>query len=144
MSSFDTSREIPATPDQVFAAFSDPARLARWWGPAGFTNSFELCEFKVGGRWKFVMHGPNGEDYKNESVFEEIVPPSRVVFHHVSGPKYRMVITLAPTAKGTLVTWSQTFESAEVAERIEKIVGPANEENLDRWTAEVMRVTGGG
>lgn len=49
MNAFKSSREIPATPDQIFAAFSDPVRLARWWGPAGFTNTFEVCEFHPGG-----------------------------------------------------------------------------------------------
>jgi uncharacterized protein YndB with AHSA1/START domain len=42
--------------------------LSRWWGPAGFTNTFEVCEFKKGGRWSFVMHGPDGRNYPNESV----------------------------------------------------------------------------
>jgi uncharacterized protein YndB with AHSA1/START domain len=60
MTTFRTSRDIPAPPDQVFAAFSDPQRLARWWGPAGFTNTFNVYEFKSGGRWSFVMHGPVG------------------------------------------------------------------------------------
>jgi len=55
MSIFNTSREIPATVEQVFAAISDPDRLARWWGPAGFTNTSSVCEFKIGGRWSFVI-----------------------------------------------------------------------------------------
>lgn len=76
MTPFTHSREIPATPEQVFAAFSDPVRLARWWGPAGFTNTFSVCEFRTGGRWSFVMHGPNGRDFPNESIFAEIAAPS--------------------------------------------------------------------
>ena len=68
MTIFNTSREIPATVDQVFAAIRQPERLSRWWGPAGFTNTFEVCEFKKGGRWSFVMHGPDGRNYPNESV----------------------------------------------------------------------------
>ncbi len=65
MSSLTTSREIPASVEHVFAAFSDPARLARWWGPAGFTNTFDVCEFKPGGQWSFTMHGPDGANYPN-------------------------------------------------------------------------------
>jgi uncharacterized protein YndB with AHSA1/START domain len=137
MTTFRASREIPASPDQVFAAFSDPQRLARWWGPAGFTNTFHVCEFESGGRWSFVMHGPNGQDYKNESVFAEIEPQRKVVVQHESGPKYRLVITLVPSAGGTSVSWEQTFESADTARRIEHIVVPANEENLDRLSADV-------
>src|SRR5688500_4970526 len=51
MTPFRTSREIPASPEQVFAAFTDAQRLARWWGPAGFTNTFMVCDFTSGGRW---------------------------------------------------------------------------------------------
>ena len=135
---FQTSREIAATPEQVFAAFSDPERMARWWGPAGFTNTFNICEFRTGGRWSYVMHGPNGGKYANESLFAEVEPPARVVVQHESKPRYRLVITLAPSKAGTMVSWAQTFEDAQVASRIEHIVVPANEENLDRLTTEVL------
>lgn len=142
MTTFHASREIPATPEAVFAAISDPARLARWWGPAGFTNTFSLCEFKVGGRWTFVMHGPDGANFPNESEFTEIESPCKVVIRHISGPKYRLVIGLAASAAGTVVNWAQTFENAEFAERFRSVVVPANEQNLDRLTAEVGRTVG--
>lgn len=140
MTTFETSREIAASPDEIFAAFSDPERLARWWGPAGFTNTFAVCEFKPGGRWSYVMHGPNGGNYRNESVFAEVDPPRKVVVQHVSEPKYRLTIMLAPSAEGTTVSWSQAFEKADVARRIQHIVVPANEQNLDRLSAETLRI----
>jgi len=144
MTTFNASREIPATVEQVFAAISHPERLARWWGPAGFTNTFNVCEFKDGGRWSFIMHAPDGKSFPNENVFAEIEPPRKVVVQHVSEPKYRLTLALAPSAAGTVVTWSQVFESAEVARRIERIVVPANEQNLERLSAEVLREPGGG
>ena len=144
MTTFSTSREIPATIEQVFAAFSHPERLARWWGPAGFTNTFSICEFENGGRWSFIMHGPDGHNYPNENVFAEIESPTKVVVQHVSEPKYRLTIGLASAAAGTVVSWSQTFESSEVAGRIEHIVVPANEQNLERLSVEVSRKLGGG
>jgi uncharacterized protein YndB with AHSA1/START domain len=144
MATFQTSRHIPAPPEQIFAAFSDPERLARWWGPAGFTNKFNLCEFRPGGRWSFVMYGPDRGHYANESVFAEIEPPSKVVVQHVSKPEYRLTITLTPSVSGTTVSWVQIFEGAEVARRIEHIVVPANEQNLDRLTAEVLHEPGDG
>ena len=135
---FNTSRDIPASVDQVFAAFSDPQRLARWWGPAGFTNTFSVCEFTTGGRWSFVMHGPDGHNYPNESLFAEVEAPSKVVIEHLSAPKYVLTIRLTPSALGTLVSWSQSFESERVGSRLESIVVPANEQNLDRLSAEVL------
>jgi uncharacterized protein YndB with AHSA1/START domain len=139
MTTFNTSREIPATIEQVFAAISTPARLSRWWGPAGFTNTFNVCEFKNGGRWSFIMHGPDGQNYPNENVFTEIEPPSKVVIQHVMEPHFYLTITLASSAAGTLVSWSQVLESEEFAKRVEHIIVPSNEQNLDRLTLEVLR-----
>jgi len=138
MPPFQTSRLIPAPPEQIFTAFTDPVRLARWWGPAGFSNTFELCEFETGGSWKYVMHGPDGRDYDNESTFVEVEPRRKVVIEHISLPKYRLTITLTPIEGGTTVSWVQEFEKPDVARGIAHIVVPANEQNLDRLTAEVL------
>jgi uncharacterized protein YndB with AHSA1/START domain len=124
--------------EQVFAAFSQPARLARWWGPAGFTNTFSICEFNNGGRWSFVMHGPDGHNYPNENVFAEIQAPEKIIIEHVSEPRYRLTVVLAPSALGTTVLWSQTFDNPDVASRIQHIVLPANEQNLERLSVEVL------
>ena len=139
MTTFETSRTLAATAEQVFAAIAQPERLARWWGPAGFSNTSTICEFKVGGRWSFTMHGPDGSSYPNECVFSDISAPQKVVVQHVSEPKFQLTITLAATDHGTLVTWSQAIENAELAKKLEHIVVPANEQNLDRLAAEVSR-----
>lgn len=137
MTALRTSRELLASVEAVFAAIQDPVRLARWWGPSGFTNTFEVFEFKAGGRWKYVMHGPGGKDYRNESEFAEIVPNALVRIRHLSHPHYLLSITLSPSAKGTLVSWEQAFEDPRAAEGLRHIVEPANEQNLDRLAAEV-------
>ena len=143
MTTFNTSREIPATIEQVFAAISDPERLARWWGPTGFTNTFRICEFKNGGQWFLTMHGPDGKKYPNENVFVEIEAPTKVVVQHTSEPRYLLTIGLVSSQKGTVVSWSQAFEDARVASRIARIVVPANEQNLEKLSAEVLRNPGG-
>ncbi|MDP2248370.1 MAG: SRPBCC domain-containing protein, partial [Nitrosomonadales bacterium] len=136
---FQTSREIAAPPSSVFAAFADSARFAAWWGPAGFTNTFKICEFEPGGKWSYVMHGPGGKNYPNESVFRDIEPSKRIVIHHVSQPRYLLTVSLEPTnGGGTLVRWEQDFEDPRVASGIEHIVVPANEQNLDRLSAVVL------
>lgn len=138
MTQFETSREIDAPVDKVFAAFTDPERLAHWWGPAGFTNTFHAFEFETGGRWVYTMHSPNGGNPENESVFELVEPPRKVVIRHISQPLYRLTIELAPAGAGTTVSWLQEFDDEEVAKRIAKIVIPANEQNLDKLAAEVL------
>jgi uncharacterized protein YndB with AHSA1/START domain len=136
---FQTSRDIPATPEQIFAAIAAPERLAKWWGPAGFINTFELFEFKPGGRWVFVMHGPDGTNYPNENVFAEIEENSRVVIDHIPVPQFRLTITLTASGEGTLVSWHQLLADSDFAEKVAHIIVPANEQNLDRLTAEVLR-----
>jgi uncharacterized protein YndB with AHSA1/START domain len=82
-----STRLIDASRDLVFKAWTDPHHLVQWWGPKGFTNTFHEFEPRPGGRWRFVMHGPDGRDYQNESVFAEVVRPERIVFDHISGPQ---------------------------------------------------------
>jgi uncharacterized protein YndB with AHSA1/START domain len=85
---FRSHRVLRHPPDRVFEAFSSPDVFARWWGPDGFTNTFELFEFTVGGRWKYVIHGPKGAQFQNESTFLELEAPSTVVIQHISKPRY--------------------------------------------------------
>jgi uncharacterized protein YndB with AHSA1/START domain len=132
---FCSHRVIPYPPPQVFDAFARPELLARWWGPKGFTNTFEIFEFKPGGRWKFVMHGPDGSNYPNESVFLKLDAPSTIVIQHVSPPHFVLTITLTAHESGTEIDWAQAFEDPKVAAGLKRIVAPANEQNLDRLQA---------
>ncbi len=137
MAVFRHVRELAASPDAVFDAFQDPARLARWWGPAGFTNTFHHFDFTPGGAWRFTMHGPNGKDYPNESAFVEIVPASLVRLQHVSLPKYDLTMTLEPAPTGTRLTWVGVFENDGFAESMRDFLQTANEQNLDRLAQEL-------
>ncbi|MCX5662078.1 MAG: SRPBCC domain-containing protein [Planctomycetota bacterium] len=119
----------------MYDAFERPEQLAKWWGPKGFTNTFSQFEFRPGGRWVFVMHGPNGADYPNESVFRELQRNVKVVIEHVVEPRFTLTVTLAARGGGTHLTWDQAFESAEVAAKLRSICEPSNEENLDRLEA---------
>jgi uncharacterized protein YndB with AHSA1/START domain len=128
----------------VFAAFSDPSRLARWWGPNGFTNTIHDLDMRPGGTWRFTMHGPDGAAYSNESVFVEVVKPERIVFRHVSADHpYEMVITLEQEGAGTRVTWRMRHETASECARVKPFVVEANEQNFDRLAAELARLAPG-
>lgn len=131
---FRTTRTLPHSPEAVFAAFQKPEQLAAWWGPAGFTNTFELFEFKVGGHWQFVMHSPDGQNYANKNVFQALEPGRKVVVRHDCAPYFTLTITLAPASEGTHLTWEQVLDDAATAQAVKHIVIPANEQNLDRLT----------
>lgn len=136
-STFKTTRDLPASPAAVFATIQDPTRLARWWGPNGFTNKFEIFEFKPEGKWVFTMIGPDGKNYRNESVFSAIERDRKVVIRHVSAPTFALTIILENTAAGTRVLWEQVFDDPAVANSVRAIVEPSNEQNLDRLASEV-------
>jgi uncharacterized protein YndB with AHSA1/START domain len=129
---------LAASPSEVFAAMRDPARVARWWGPTGFTNTIHRFDFEPGGRWLLTMHGPDGKDYPNESRFTRIAADHLFEIEHLSGHHFVLTIELAPQDGGTEVQWRQTFDTAEHYERIAQFVASANEQNLERLAAEVQ------
>lgn len=142
MNTFSTSRIFHVTPAEVFAAIRDGERLARWWGPEGFSNRFDVFDFQPGGRWVFDMIGPDGAAYPNESVFSAIAADRHVVVRHVCQPHFTLTITLMPSDGGTLLRWEQVFDDTSVAQAVRHIVEPANEQNLDRLEAELSRRPG--
>jgi uncharacterized protein YndB with AHSA1/START domain len=127
-----TERVLSATPREVFSAFEQPDRLAQWWGPDGFTNTFEQFEFKPDGRWVFVMRGPNGANYPNESVFREVQSDTKIVIEHIVQPWYMLTVTLTAHGEQTHLAWVQEFESPEVAVKMRHLSATANEQVLDR------------
>lgn len=96
-------RLIAASPSGVFAAMSDADRVARWWGPAGFTNTIAQFDFQPGGRWLLTMHGPDGKDYPNESRFTRIVADQLFEIEHLNGHHFLLTIELVPMQGGTEV-----------------------------------------
>lgn len=134
---FTSSRLFPFTPEQVFAAFENADRLAAWWGPDGFSNTFDVFEFWAQGQWKFVMHGPDGQNYPNDSVFLE-ASPRRIVIRHVSPPNFTLTITLTEAEGQTHLDWRQAFDDPRVAASMAHIIVPANEQNLDRLHATLL------
>lgn len=77
-------RVFDAPRDLVYRMWTEPEHVVHWWGPNGFTNTFEQFDLKPGGVWRFIMHGPDGTDYPNLIVFLEVVPPEKLVYKHGS------------------------------------------------------------
>lgn len=129
-----TARVLPYSPEAIFSAFASAPVLASWWGPDGFTNTFEVFDFTVGGKWIFTMHGPDGTNYANTSYFEALEPGKLVVIRHDCPPYFTLTVRLSKVDGGTNLTWDQTFDDAATAQVVKARVGTANEENLNRLT----------
>jgi uncharacterized protein YndB with AHSA1/START domain len=63
----------------VFKVWTDPKHVAQWWGPKGFTTRVTELDLRPGGKWRYVMIGPDGTEYPVKGVFREIVPLERIV-----------------------------------------------------------------
>lgn len=123
------TRTFDAPRDLVWAAFTDPKHVARWFGGHGFETT--LCEMDVrpGGIWKHVMRMPGGAELVMEVVFLEVVKPERLVWQHVdhgkradsAHPTSHMTVTLEAVGKRTkwtLVTRFNSLAEREAANRI--------------------------
>jgi uncharacterized protein YndB with AHSA1/START domain len=118
------SRVLAAPRELVWTAWTDPKHLAQWWGPIGFSTTTGAFDFRAGGVWRFVMHGPDGRDYENRVTFDEIVKPERIRYHHGGGDdvepvQFRTIVTFEDLGdRTTRLTLHATFPSAADRERV--------------------------
>lgn len=112
------TRTIGAPRRLVFEAFTKVRHLSRWWGPDGFTTTTRSFEFRAGGTWDFLMHGPDGTDYSEWITWTEIVPPERIALLHGEyrdDPNaFESVLTFEPAGEGTRIVMHTVFPTREV------------------------------
>ena len=112
------SRLISAPPEVVFEAFTEVRHLSQWWGPEGFTTTTQSFEFRVGGEWDFVMHGPDGTDYTEWISWTEIAPPERIALLHGESPcdpnAFESVLTFTPEGAATRIEMRTVFPTKEL------------------------------
>ncbi len=106
------SRTINAPVDLVWEVWTKPEHIANWWGPNGFTNTITLMDVRQGGEWHLVMHGPDGTDYENKSVFKEVVLHKKIVYKHPF-PNFTATVEFEEQGDKTHLTWHMLFESRE-------------------------------
>jgi uncharacterized protein YndB with AHSA1/START domain len=133
----------------VWTAWTDPRHLAQWWGPDGFTTTTSAFDFRVGGVWRFVMHGPDGRDYENRITFDEIVRPERIAYHHGGGDdvepvQFRTTVTFDELGRNsTRLTLHAVFPSAAERERLIREYGADKgaEQTLSRLADYLAKLT---
>src|SRR6476646_10236456 len=107
------TRKLNAPVELVWEAWTKPEHIAQWWGPEGFTNTIHTMELFQGGTWDLVMHGPDGTDYKNKSIFKEIIPFKKIVYDHVNGPRFTATVEFESQGDQTFIRWKMLFETVE-------------------------------
>ena len=99
----------------VYEAYTELRHLTEWFGPDGFSTSTSAFEFRVGGFWEFVMHGPDGVDYPNFIEWLEIVPGERIRYLHGERrgdpDAFESTVTFVEREGGTSVTMHSLFRT---------------------------------
>ena len=133
-----TTRVFASPRELVWTAWTAPEHLARWWGPFGFSTTTQAFEFRPGGAWRFVLHGPDGRDYHNRITFEQIVQPERIRYRHDGGDDVEPVqfcttVTFEDLGgAGTRLTLRAKFPTAAERERLVRDYG------ADRGAVETL------
>jgi uncharacterized protein YndB with AHSA1/START domain len=122
------TRDFDAPRELVFEAWTDPDRVARWWGPRGFTTTTHEMDVRPGGVWRFVMHGPDGTDYPNRIVYVEVVRPERLVYRHAgegdaADVRFHTTVTFVEQGGKTQLTLRMVFETAADRDRVAEKYG---------------------
>src|SRR3954452_21850864 len=142
------SRVIGAPRELVFEAFTEVRHLSRWWGLEGFTTTTQSFEFRVGGEWDFVMHGPDETDYTEWISWTEIAPPERITLLHGESRgdpnAFESVLTFAPAGAAARIEMRTLCPTKELRdEAVEKYHalegGEQTLSNLAAYVTEIVR-----
>jgi uncharacterized protein YndB with AHSA1/START domain len=124
-------RDIQASPAEVFDAWTQPAQLSQWWDPTG--EKLAICEMDLrpGGSFRFVS--PNHPDRPFTGIYEEIAPPSRLIFE-ANGARGKVM--LEQLSEGTRMTVEIACRSSEHLEQFVAIgVAAGTSQTLDNLQA---------
>jgi uncharacterized protein YndB with AHSA1/START domain len=103
----------------VWEVWTKPEHIKHWWGPDGFTNTIDKMQVEVGGEWIFTMHGPDGKDYPNRTLFREVVEHKKLVHEHFA-PNFIAIIQFKRKGHKTQVDWYKLYETRELFDLVEK------------------------
>lgn len=137
-----SSRIVNYSVELVFTAWTNPNHLKNWWGPKGFTNTFNEFDLRPGGKWSFVMHGPDKGNYVNECEFVLIEKPKLIVWKRISKPLFNVVAEFEEIASNqTKIIFRMVFDTADECNKIKPFAIEKNEENFDKLEMELMKMS---
>ena len=131
------TREFNFPRDLVWTAWTEPEHIAQWFGPEGFSTRVEEYEFKTGGRFKYVMIGPDGKEYPGVSVFKEVSPKDRIVATDDFGDNFKSDKADLPSA----MVVTESFEDLGARTKVTISIDHASAE--DKRKHEEMGVVAG-
>lgn len=124
------SRVYDAPVKLVWEAWTNPAQAAKWWGPRGFTITTHAKDVRTGGFWDYTMHGPDGTDYPNKTVYLEVEEYARLVYDHggndAQKPLFRVTVNFSEAGGKTKMDMTMTLPTPEAAEETRRFIKKAD------------------
>lgn len=124
------TRVYDAPVQAVWDAWTDPVQVAQWWGPRGFTLTTHSKDLRPGGHWAYTMHGPDGTDYPNKTVYYEVEEYAKLVYDHGGNddrpPLFRVTVLFTETDGKTRMDISMALGTLEEAEMMQEFIRKAN------------------
>jgi uncharacterized protein YndB with AHSA1/START domain len=139
-------RTFDAPRDQVWKAFTDPKVLARWWGRAGSTTTVEEMDVRPGGKWRYVSHDRDGQEYTFYGEYLEVVAPERLKWTFMfdvpgvgpqGGPETMTLEEIGGRTKIVAISHMGSAEALEGALATGMVEGAL--ESYDRLAAELTK-----
>ncbi|MDF3035991.1 MAG: hypothetical protein K0S28_1265 [Paucimonas sp.] len=123
------TRIYDAPVEAVWNAWTDSAQVAQWWGPRGFSLTTHSKDLRPGGHWSYTMHGPDGTDYENKTIYFEVEQCKKLVYDHGGNddrpPLFRVTVLFSATGGKTKMDMSMTLPTPEAAEQTRKFIKQA-------------------
>jgi uncharacterized protein YndB with AHSA1/START domain len=128
---FDAPRRL------VFEAMTKPEHVKHWYGPRSLTMTLCEIDLRPGGRWRYVLRDPDGNEHAFSGVYREIVPPERIVstegYEALPGHDYLATVTLAEQGGKTTVRSHLLYKSVEDRNgHLQSGMEPGMNETFDR------------
>lgn len=124
------TRVYDAPVKAVWDAWTDPKQVAQWWGPRGFTITTHSKDLKPGGHWSYTMHGPDGTNWENKTIYHEVETYKRLVYDHGGNddrpPLFRVTVNFSENKKKTTMEMTMALATAEAAEATKKFIKQAS------------------
>lgn len=123
------TRVYDAPVKAVWDAWTDPEKVAKWWGPRGFTLTTHSKDLRPGGSWNYTMHGPDGVDWPNSTKYYEVEPMKRLVYDHGANDKqpamFRVTVLFSESKGKTKMEMTMTLPTPEAADETKKFIKKA-------------------
>jgi uncharacterized protein YndB with AHSA1/START domain len=126
---YSITRVYDAPVKLVWEAWTDPKKAAKWWGPRGFTITTHSKDLRPGGIWHYTMHGPDGTDWPNKTLYHEVIPMKKLVYDHggndEQAPLFKVTVTFDEVKGKTVMAMIMDFGSPEKAQELKRFIKQA-------------------